>query len=253
MRHRLLGPVRVREGTTWSQINAPQPRLVLAVLLVEAGRTVATERLIDELWGDRRPRAAVSAVQGYVMRLRRRLGGRQLLTRGHGYEMVVDRDEVDVAVFDRLLDSARLGEALDLWQGPALADVPPSPTVTAEANRLEQRRVAALEEYFDAQLGAGRHADVVERLSGLVAEYPLRERLPAQLMLALYRSGRRAEALSVYQRVRRDLVEQLGVEPGARLIDIPRAILNDDRAAIGGPRPTAPTRSDRCCPAIRPA
>ena len=216
MRFRMLGPLLVYDGSSWSAIRAAQQRLVAALLLLEAGRAVPVERLVDELWGERPPPTAAATVRGYVMRLRRLIGGGAggpLVTRGLGYELVIEDTDVDARVFAGLVASERrdledgrpataavkLVHGLALWRGPALADVPASPAVTAEAERLAQLRLAALEDWLDVQLHLGRHADVVEEAQRLVAEHPLRERLWARLMLAQYRCGRRAEALAAYQ------------------------------------------------------
>jgi DNA-binding SARP family transcriptional activator len=242
MRFRMLGPLLVDDGASWSAIRATQQRLVAAVLLLEAGRAVPVERLVDELWGERPPPTADATVRGYVMRLRRLLGGgpgSPLVTRGRGYELVVEDGDVDARVFSGLVASARhalandrpetaaaeLSQGLALWRGPALADVPASPAVTAEAERLEQLRLAALEDWLGVQLALGRHAEVVDEAQRLVAEHPLRERLWARLMLAQYRCGRRAQALDAYQRARRELVDELGLEPGPELRALQRAVL----------------------------
>lgn len=243
MRFRMLGPLLVDDGASWSAIRAAQQRLVAAILLLEAGRAVPVERLVDELWGERPPPSAAATVRGYMMRLRRLLGGGPggpLVTRGLGYELVVEDSDVDARVFAGLVASgrraladgrpataaAKLAHGLALWRGPALADVPASPAVTAEAERLGQLRLAALEDWLDVQLQLGRHADVVDEAQRLVAEHPLRERLWARLMLAQYRCGRRAEALAAYQRARRALVEELGLEPGPELRELQRAVLD---------------------------
>ncbi|WP_419999341.1 AfsR/SARP family transcriptional regulator [Streptomyces boninensis] len=241
----MLGPLQVWDGAEWSAVRAPQQRVVLAVLLAEAGRTVTVDRLADEIWGERPPKTAATVVQGYVMRLRRQFGrdgARRLLTRDRGYQLVLDEPDLDAGEFERLADAgkrrladgdpdaaaSRLAAALALWHGPAMDDVPPSPTVTAEAARLEQCRLDALEARFEAELALGRHADVAGELRRLVGEHPLREELRAQLMLALYRSGRRAEALEAYRLGRRLLVDELGLEPGPRLRELEQAILADD-------------------------
>lgn len=251
VRFRMLGNLQVWDGTAWSSVRADQPRIVLAVFLTEAGRVVSTDRLVDEIWGERPPRAAVATVQGYVSRLRRLLGpgaGGPLVTRGRGYELAVRDGDLDVEVFERLVESgrrsladggmeaavARLSEALALWDGPALADVPPTPTVAAQVTRLEQSRLDALEERLGALLELGRHAEAVGELGRLVDEHPLRERLWARFMLALHRCGRRAEALMAYQRARQMLVAELGVEPGPELRRMQKAIL-DDAPDLAGP------------------
>jgi DNA-binding SARP family transcriptional activator len=249
MRFRLLGPLRVRNGGVWSAVGAPQQRAVLAVLLLARGRLTTMEGLIHELWGDRPPRTATTTIHGYVGRLRRMLGGGgrgPLVTRDRGYEMVMGTDDLDADVFDRLVSAARrdlvarrfdeaagqLAEGLGLWQGPAMSDVPVGPRLTVEAARLEQRRLTAIEARLAADLELGRHAEAVEELQRLADEHPFREGLHAQLMLALYRCGRRAEALAAYQRGRRALVAELGLEPGRELRELHRAILAD--APTGG-------------------
>jgi DNA-binding SARP family transcriptional activator len=257
MRYRVLGPLRVWDGSSWSAIRAPQQRVVLAVLLAESGRTVSTDRLVDEVWGEQPPRAATSALQNYVHRLRRQLAdGSRLVTRHRGYELIAGDEDLDADEFRRLVDSARgrlatgqgeaaithLTDALDLWQGPAAADVPPGPTVTAWAAGLERHRLATIEQLMGLRLDRGRHAEVVDELSRLVEAHPLREQLHAQRILALYRSGRRGEALAAYRRARRVLVDELGVEPGPELRELQRAVLADDpqlaiRSESGQPVP----------------
>ncbi|HEU4426091.1 MAG TPA: BTAD domain-containing putative transcriptional regulator [Pilimelia sp.] len=268
----MLGPLRVWDGAALSPIRAPQQRVVLAMLLAEAGRVVSIDRLIDEIWADRPPRAAVGTVQGYVMRLRRMLGGDgtvALVTRGHGYEMQIGDDDLDATVYERLAESGRrslaegrlelattqLSEALALWRGPALADVPAGPVLSAETLRLEQSRLSALEGRLGALLDLGGHADVVDELHRLVGEHPLREGLWAQLMRALYRCGRRAEGLEAYQRARRTLRDQLGLEPGQPLRDLQAAILAGDieLSAPAPPRPSTEEPARSTVPAQLPA
>jgi DNA-binding SARP family transcriptional activator len=248
----------VWDGADWAPVDAAQQRVVLAILLAEAGRVVTTERLVEEIWAGRAPRAAVSTVQNLVMRLRARLGRGPLLTRGRGYELVVADGDVDARRYENLVVAGRhhlaegrlapavdkLAEALALWRARALADVPASPTVDAYAAKLEQSRLTALEERLGAELELGRHHAVVDELHGLVGEHPLRERLRAQLMLALYRSGRRGEALEVYRQGRQELVEQIGLDPGPQLRDLHRAILADESglAAPGSPVTAGRTR-----------
>src|SRR5688572_25899409 len=247
MRIQMLGPLRVWDGARWAGINAPHHRIVLSVLLAEPGRTVPRERLINDIWGEHPTRTAGSAVNGYVMHLRRLLKAGEaadLITHAAGYELVTEEDTVDARSFERLLDAGKrcasqgrmadaaenLGSGLALWRGPALADVPSTLIVSAEATRLEQLRLAAWEQSLAAQLGIGRHAAIVEELESLVREHPLRERLCSYLMIALYRCGRRAEALEAYRRVRSVLVEETGLEPGPELRDLELAVLNDDPA-----------------------
>jgi DNA-binding SARP family transcriptional activator/tetratricopeptide (TPR) repeat protein len=250
MRFQALGPLRVWDGAAWSGIGAPHQRVVLAVLLTEAGRVVSTDRLVYEIWGERPPKTAAHAVHVYVERLRRVVGvggNGPLSTRGRGYQLVTAEGDLDASVFDRLVESgtrslaegqlepgvSALAEASRLWRGPALADVPASPTVAAEADRLEQRRLTADEARLGALVDLGRHADVVDELRRLAERHPLREGLHGMLMVALYRCGQRGEALAAYQRARRALVADLGVEPGPPLRDLQRAIL----AGAPVPRP----------------
>jgi len=267
MRFQVLGPLRVWDGSMWSMIGASQQRLVLAVLLTEAGRVVSTDRLIDEIWGDQPPRAATTTVQRYVMRLRRLLGSGPvpaILTRDRGYELVIDDGDLDAAVFERLVDAGRrnlaageletavtqLAEGLALWRGAVLADVPAAPTVVAQATRLDEVRLGALEDRLGAQLDLGRHAEIVDELRRLVDEHPLRERLRAQHMLALYRCGRRAEALDAYQRARRVLVDELGLEPGPELASLEQAILAG--TDVAPTRPPEAASGGRVAPAQLP-
>jgi DNA-binding SARP family transcriptional activator len=239
-RYRVLGQVQVRDRAGWSAVAAAQQRLLLAVLLAEAGRVVSTARLTDEIWAGRPPRTALNTIQGYVVRLRRRCGTR-LSTVGAGYQLSVAAGELDAAEFGRLAAAGRaalsagrpdraaadLRAALALWRGPALADVRPSPVVTGEARRLEEARLSAVEDGLDADLALGQHAAVTPELGRLVAEHPLRERLRAQLMLAHYRSGRRADALAAYRQGRTASISELGLEPGLALRGLEHAILTD--------------------------
>jgi DNA-binding SARP family transcriptional activator/tetratricopeptide (TPR) repeat protein len=264
MRFRVLGPVRVWDGTGWGTIRAAQQRLVLTIFLLEAGRVVSTERLIDEIWGAQPPQAATATVHWYVMRIRRLLGDGSLVTRGRGYELVIEDDDLDAAIFERMVLSGQRGiaegkleaainqlsEGLALWQGSVAADVPQSPTVIAEITRLDQLRLTAFEVRFGAQLDLGWHAEVVDELRTLAIEHPLRERLWEQLMLALYRCGRRAEALEAYQQVRTGLVGELGLEPGQQLRDLQAAILADDPRA--GEFKAASVLENRLVPAQLP-
>lgn len=264
MRFQVLGPLRVAQGDGWLLIQAGQQRVLLAVLLAEAGRTVSAQRLIHEIWSDNPPRGALRTLQGYVFRLRALIGGGRdgtLVTRDGGYELQPAADDIDAQHFERLVATARrqagngamalasdtYAEALGLWRGPALADVPPSPTVSGEASRLDLIRLQVIEERFDVLLTLGKHGQVAIEVEQLTSLHPLRETLWEQCMLALSRSGRRGEALAAYQRARRVLVTELGVEPGARLQELHRQIL-DDRASV----PTA-AKPDRVIPAQLPA
>ncbi|HZM75686.1 MAG TPA: BTAD domain-containing putative transcriptional regulator [Candidatus Limnocylindrales bacterium] len=253
--------MRVWDGARWAGINAPHHRIVLSVLLAEPGRAVPRDRLINDIWGERPTRTAGSAVNGYVMRLRRLLRAGEaadLVTHSAGYELVTaDDDTVDARSFERFLDEGKryasqgrmadaadnLGSGLALWRGPALADVPSTAIVSAEAARLDQLRLAAWEERLAAQLELGQHAAIAEELETLVREHPLRERLCAYLMIALYRCGRRVEALEAYRRVRSILAEETGLEPGPQLRDLELAVLNDDQSlAAPTVRPVTPAQ-----------
>ncbi|HYW23941.1 MAG TPA: AfsR/SARP family transcriptional regulator [Terriglobales bacterium] len=257
MRFRMLGPLRVRGSGGWVRIAAEQPRVVLAVLLEEAGRAVSTDRLIDAVWEDRPPRTAANTVAAYVLRLRRLIGGDAFITRGRGYELSVGDDDVDALVFERALAAARrdlhagrlecgavrLAGALALWtrSEPALADVPSRPALEARVAHLELLRHGAAEEHTAVLLDLGRHAEVVDDLYRLAAEQPLRERRWELLMTALQRCDRRADALAAYARARKVLSAELGVEPDARLRHLHEAILAGQRAArpVAAERPLA--------------
>jgi DNA-binding SARP family transcriptional activator len=231
---RLLGPVEVLVDGRPVALPA-KPRTLLAALALERGRVVSTERLVDVLWDERPPEQAVKTIQVYVSQLRRALGAETVETVGAGYRLAADRTELDVTEFERLAAAAEtLPAALALWRGPALAGLDAAPPWRAEAARLEELRLAALEDLFDAELAQGRHARLVPQLERHVTEHPERERAAAQLMLALYRSGRQEEALDVYRRTRADLVERLGIEPGPDLRELHGRILRQD-ANIAAP------------------
>lgn len=270
MRFAILGPLSVTaDDGTPVDLGSPKQRAVLALLLVSANRVVALDRLIDELWGDEPPARAAASIQAYVSNLRRalepdrppRAPATVLQSRAPGYLIAVTDDDFDVARFSRLVSTGRaaagddpararrlLGEALELWRGPALADFPYERFAIAEAARLEELRLAALSDRIDADLALGDHAAVVPELERLVAEHPLREHLWGQLMLALYRSARQAEALTVYRRLTDTLAEELGLEPGAELRRLQQAILTQDTAldlpqpavTVVAPAPAAP-------------
>ncbi|MGW2105748.1 AfsR/SARP family transcriptional regulator [Streptomyces sp. NPDC001948] len=246
MRFRILGPLEVFDGTHWRGISAAKPRTLLATLLVQRDVPVPADRLGAELWGEREPKAATNLIQQYVLRLRRELGDRQgrlLVTRPPGYQMVLaDEGDVDAVAFTRLGDAGRaalaggdaeraaglLAQALALWRGPALADVPTGPLVEAEAARLAEQRLDILQSRVEADLACGRHAALVPELRQSVREHPLREGLWGQLMLALYRSGRQAEALDAYREVHRLLAGELSIEPSAPLGDLQLRMLRGD-------------------------
>ena len=240
MEFRLLGPFEVADGERTLVIGGGRQRKLLAILALRANEFVGSERLIEELWGERPPGTAAKALQGYISQLRKTLGHEVLLTRPGGYVLQAAPGQLDVHRFEQLVEQARdaepreaaekLREALALWRGPALADFAYDDFARTEIGRLEERRLAVLEQRIDADLALGRHAELVAELTALVAQEPLRERPRAQLMLALYRSGRQAEALEVYQRARRTFLENLGLEPSEELQQLQRAILAHDSA-----------------------
>jgi len=269
VRFEILGPLRVWDGATWSEVTGPQPRAVLAILLIEAGRAVTTDRLVDEVWGERPPGSALNTIHGYVLRLRRMCGTgleHGLITRGHGYELAIEDDDIDAGVFARLIAAGRnglaggrledavthLSQGLMLWRGPALADVPVVPSVAAEVARLEQQRLASWEARLGAELGLGRHAEVVDELARLVRDHPLRERLRALLMQALYRSGRRTEALDAYRAGREVCATELGLEPGRQLRELERAMLAGE-PSNGTLKTPEPPVAPRTAPAQLPS
>jgi DNA-binding SARP family transcriptional activator len=228
MEFRILGPLEVRDEGGRTLDIAGKQRALLAALLLNANEAVSTDRLIDDLWDGNPPDTAAKALQVYVSQLRKLLGKDRLQTRPPGYLLRVDHGELDVERFRWLQDDGRLKEALSLCRGSPLSDFADERFAQAEIGRLEELRLACLEERIEQDLAEGRHADVVGELEALVAEHPLRERLRAQLMLALYRSRRQAEALEAYQEARRTLVDELGIDPSPELQDLERRILRQD-------------------------
>jgi DNA-binding SARP family transcriptional activator len=247
----ILGRLEVLDGGRRGVLAGAKQRALLALLVIHANETLATERLIDELWGERPPATAAKTVQVHISRLRKVLGpyapGDQheiLVTREHGYELRVDPERIDSRRFERLIVAGRrelaasraeravplLEEALSLWRGPPLAEFTYEQFAQAEIARLDELRVGALEELIEAKLALGGHAEVVGALEQLIGQQPYRERLRAQLMLALYRCDRQADALQAYQDARRTLVEELGIEPGQRLRELEASIFAQDPA-----------------------
>jgi YVTN family beta-propeller protein len=227
---RLLGPLEVSFDAGPIELGPRKQRAVLAMLALEAGRTVSADRIAEGLWGDELPPSGGKMVQLYVSHLRRLFVGDSLriVTRGRGYELQLSDGEVDAVLAERLLGESRPREALALWRGEPLADLADEPFAAAEIRRLEELRLRACEQAIDADLGVGRHAQVIGELDALVAANPLRERLHAQRMLALYRSGRQSEALEAYRAARTALVDEVGVEPGAELRQLQDSILAQD-------------------------
>jgi DNA-binding SARP family transcriptional activator/Tfp pilus assembly protein PilF len=273
LRFRVLGPLEVWTGQDWSGIGAPKWRALLAVLLLSQGQAVSTDRLIAELWGDRPPDRAANLVSIYVLRLRRVIGDRDghlLTTRAPGYQLRLQPGELDAEQFQALAGQGRkalaegdcraaadvLAEALGLWRGRALADVPPFALVTAEAERLEESRLSALELRIEADLGCGMNAQLVPELRRLLSDQPLREGLWGLLMQALDAAGRHAEALAAYGQAREVIAEELGVDPGPELQRLYQALLTADlvpRQQRGATPATAAAIGGTVRPARAPA
>jgi predicted ATPase/DNA-binding SARP family transcriptional activator len=228
--------LEVVDGDRALSIERGRQRALLGYLLLRANEVVAQDRLVDALWGESPPASAVTVLHGYVSRLRRVLGDGRLQTRPPGYVLHVAPDELDLYRFRVLLAQDRHDDALALWRGPPLEDLAFEDFAQAEIARLEELRLNALEERYDRALADGRHADLVGELTAAVRTHPLRERLAGQLMLALYRSGRQADALAAYTDARATLVEELGLEPGAALRELQRRILAHDPALMPGGR-----------------
>ena len=230
----------------------PKQRALLALLLLREGEVVASDELVDGLWGRHPPETAQTALQGHISALRKRLGAERIETRPPGYRLLLaDEDELDCRRFERVVAAGRadgpsarsekLGEALALFRGEPLCDFRYEEFAAAEAIRLEELRLAVVEEQIEADLELGRHAEVVPRLERLVADHPLRERLRAQLMLALYGAGRQADALQAFKDARTLLVDGLGIEPSPALQHLERQILSHD-PELGVPDGFAPAR-----------
>jgi YVTN family beta-propeller protein len=256
MDFRILGPVEVRDDGRVVQLGGGKQRAVLALLLLNANRVVASERMIELLWGERPPATAATALHGHISSLRKALGPDVIATRPPGYVLETAIGELDLERFQWLRAEGRdalergdpggaaerLRAALGLWRGEALSDIGFEPFIQTEAARLEGLRLDAVQDRIDADLTTGRGTELVDELERLVAAEPLRERLWAQLMLALYRSGRQAEALDAYRRARQTLVSELGIEPGPELRDLERLILAHDPTLGRGPRVPTPLR-----------
>jgi DNA-binding SARP family transcriptional activator/ABC-type branched-subunit amino acid transport system substrate-binding protein len=270
MQFGILGPLEVSDEGRRVEIGGHKQRALLASLLLHANEVVSLDRLIDELWGETPPPTAAKTLQAQVSRLRRSLNGDEdpavhmlgpLETRGHGYLLKVEPGQVDANRFQGILEEARraraegkpeeaaeeLRRALALWRGPALAEFAYESFAQTEIARLDELQLTALEERIEADLTLGRHTELIGEVEALVARHPLRERLRGQLMLALYRSDRHAEALHVYQEFRLGLAEELGLEPSQGLQRLERQILEQD------PELAAPARKLRPGPARRRA
>jgi len=252
---RILGPLEVEDGPQSLRLTGHQQRALLALLLLRANEVVPVDEIVENLWGAEPPASATRSVHALVSKLRRRLDGEAaadaneetgengvILTRPHGYVLTVADGELDLHRFESLVEhgrealaagapaeaAGRLREALALWRGPPLAEFAYDSFAQVEIARLEELRLAGIEERIEADLALGRDRDIIPELEALVAKNPLRERLRGQLMLALYRSGRQAQALDAYQRARHVLVNELGIEPGPALQRLEQAILRQD-------------------------
>ena len=251
----ILGPLEVAdEGGRELPLGGHTQRSVLAILLLHANEVVSRDRLIEQLWSGRPPASAATSLHAHISRLRRALReDRRILTTGGGYLIRVANGELDRERFERMVEaggaaisagdwelaSETLREALSLWRGPPLSDFQYDSFTQAEIARLEELRVAAVEQRIEAELALGREAQALGDLERLVREHPYRERLHGQLMLALYRTGRQADALAAYQAARRTLVEELGLEPSAELRELEQDILRHD-PSLSPPAAQAP-------------
>jgi DNA-binding SARP family transcriptional activator len=259
----ILGPLEATLDDRPVALGPPKQRALLALLVIQAGEVVPTSRLVDGLWEVEPPGTSRNVLQGYVSGLRKALGKDAIATRGSGYQLLADHDSVDLARFERLAaegsqalaigkveDGAdALRRALEMWRGPALSDLCDEPFARTVIGRLDDLRTAAQERYLEAEIACGRHANAAVELEHLLRQHPLRERLCELQMLALYRSGRQADALDSYRALRSRLVRDLGLEPCQSLQDLEQAILRHDPALDPGspdaglrPLP-APTRT----------
>jgi DNA-binding SARP family transcriptional activator len=239
----VLGSLEVRSRGMRLALGGRKQQILLGMLLCRANELVALETLMEAIWGDAPPRTAEQNLRVYVYHLRNVLGSKwRIIWRAHGYGLVIQDGELDAHRFAELAARGRraleegspragisyFNEALSLWRGPALMGLLDVEPLRSRAVLLDEQRLGVLEARAAAELALGRHSHVIGELQSLAAEYPLREHLQAQLMVALYRSGRRAEALAVYRTTRRILVNELGVEPGTRLRQLHQGILSDD-------------------------
>ncbi len=261
MEFRILGPLEVWHEGRPVNVSGARQRELLAILLLHAGEVVSTDRLMDALWGERQPAAGATALRVRVSQLRKALGagGQVLVTRAPGYALLIEPDGLDLRRFGRLLEHAdraltagdavvaleRVQAALALWRGPPLADFAYATFAQPAIVRLEELRAAALELRIDAELALGHHGRVVGELQELVQAHPLRERLWGQLMLALYRDGRQAEALAAYRSARTRLVEEIGIEPGRELQALEAQILAQDSTLDARDATAAPVPARR--------
>ena len=256
MEFRILGPLEAADDDGPVSLTGGKQKALLALLLLEASRVLPVERVIDSLWGEDVPESARKMVQIFVSQLRKQLPASLIETRAPGYRVLLDGHSLDLHRFEALRARGReafaagrpreaaatLAQALELWRGPPLAEFQ-EPFARQDSSRLAEQHLACLEERVDADLELGRHADLVGELEVLVHTHPFRERLLGQQMLALYRCGRQAEALEAFQRFRRSIRDELGIEPSARLKDLERLVLQQDPSlelADGGLAADAP-------------
>lgn len=242
---RILGPLEVLVDGQAVELGGQRQRALLAALVVRHGQVVSSDRLVDLLWGESPPKTATTSLQNAVSQLRRALGADVVETRAPGYVVVVEPDAIDAVRFEALLAQARaapvaeraalLRTALALWRGPALADLAGEEFTQGEIRRLEELRLDALEERIAADIELGHHRDVLGELETLAAAAPLRERVCALRMLALYRSGRQAEALQAFRDTRAAFVDQLGIEPGSELQELHARILRQEAGLTAAP------------------
>jgi DNA-binding SARP family transcriptional activator len=253
---RLLGPFEMEHARAPIPLGTLGQRALLARLLLDANRTVAVDRLVEDLWGPAVPPSAIKMLHVRVCQLRKALPAGVLITRAPGYTVQLEPEALDLTRFDRLRNQGRvalasgfaaqaaeaLRDALRLWRGPALAEFD-EPFAVVERRRLEELHMTCTEDLIDAELGLGAHAALVAELDALVAAHPLRERLREQLMLALYRSGRQAQALASYRQYRQLLASELGLQASPALRELELRILEQDAGLFGGPGARlAPTR-----------
>lgn len=258
---RILGPLTLMRGDASATPTAPKPRSVLALLLLQANQTVPVTALIQELWGHEPPASALTTLQTYVLHLRKLFGAALsvatsvvaksvLVTVPGGYAFLGATGDFDLHRYQQLAAEGRqalaagqnaaaaelLLKAQNLWRGPALSDVRAGPLLQPQIKRLEESRLTTIEQGIEAQLRLGRHQEVLSDLAGMMAEHRLHENLHAQFMVALHRSGRRQEALRVFQQLRHTMTEELGLEPSKRLHLLQQAILADDPVLEVAPR-----------------
>ena len=244
MDYRILGPLEAFDRERQLPLGGAKQRAVLALLLLHGNETLTRDVIVDELWGENPPPTAAKVLQNCVSALRKELPPDTIRTVAGAYGIALEADELDRDRFERLLSEGRaalesgdhadaldqLRHALGLWRGAPLSDLSYERFAQDEIKRLEELHIGALEDRIEAELALGHHDELVPELEGLVTRHPLRERIRAQLMLALYRAGRQAEALEAYRAARRTLLAELGIEPGRALRELEHAILEQDPA-----------------------